>query len=412
MIHENTSALQSASIDDLVYTAVFSSDAATKAEARKQIHLRARRRRRGAVVDLSALHDAIGRGEIERRPSPFPRINIRALTYDAARALFRAAMRHDVGAFIFEIARSEIGYTEQRPGEYAACVLAAAMRERIQRAGVHPGRSLPGQREEVGHAGRAGGGDESAGVAHRRSAGRRVLQHRHRHLDARRPRLPDARRTAARELRGHRASDEVHPRAASRRGSRSPSAARSARSASTTRSPTRSAPTWTACKRLLGGTTGISKISVQTGTSHGGVPLPDGSIAQAKIDFERPARDDATSAARSTASPAACSTAPRRCRSRSSTSSPKPRRWRSISPRGFQNMILDAPSFPQEMKDGIREFCFANCLDERKAGRDRRAVRLQDAQESARPVQAADVGDGRRREAADHPASSKTSSSS
>ena len=24
-------------------------------------------------------------------------------------------MRHDVGAFIFEIARSEIGYTEQRP---------------------------------------------------------------------------------------------------------------------------------------------------------------------------------------------------------------------------------------------------------------------------------------------------------
>src|SRR5207237_9079327 len=39
-------------------------------------------------------------------------------------------------------------------------------------------------------------------------------------------------------------------------------------------------------RRLLGNTTGISKISVQTGTSHGGVPLADGSIAQAKIDFE------------------------------------------------------------------------------------------------------------------------------
>jgi len=33
------------------------------------------------------------------------------------------------------------------------------------------------------------------------------------------------------------------------------------------------------------GVTGISKISVQTGTTHGGVVLPDGSIAQIKLDF-------------------------------------------------------------------------------------------------------------------------------
>jgi hypothetical protein len=31
---------------------------------------------------------------------------------------------------------------------------------------------------------------------------------------------------------------------------------------------------------------GISKISIQTGTSHGGVPLPDGSVAEVKIDFD------------------------------------------------------------------------------------------------------------------------------
>jgi fructose/tagatose bisphosphate aldolase len=30
---------------------------------------------------------------------------------------------------------------------------------------------------------------------------------------------------------------------------------------------------------------GLSKISVQTGTSHGGVPLPDGSIADVSLDF-------------------------------------------------------------------------------------------------------------------------------
>jgi hypothetical protein len=35
---------------------------------------------------------------------------------------------------------------------------------------------------------------------------------------------------------------------------------------------------------------------------------------------------------------------------------------------GFQNMVLDAPSFPEEMKREITEFCFANAADERKPG--------------------------------------------
>jgi len=37
---------------------------------------------------------------------------------------------------------------------------------------------------------------------------------------------------------------------------------------------------------LTGRLDGISKVSVQTGTSHGGVVLPDGSIAKVKLDFE------------------------------------------------------------------------------------------------------------------------------
>src|SRR4051812_23909183 len=136
MIHENVQSLNDsvanggpAAIDDLAYTAVFSSDAATKAEARRQIHTRARQS--GAVASsIYPLYSAIGRGEV--RSFTTPAFNIRALTYDSARALFRAAMRHNAGAFIFEIARSEIGYTEQRPAEYAACVLAAALREGFQ----------------------------------------------------------------------------------------------------------------------------------------------------------------------------------------------------------------------------------------------------------------------------------------
>ncbi|MGZ7039075.1 MAG: hypothetical protein ACXVJO_12960, partial [Thermoanaerobaculia bacterium] len=74
MIHESRSTLENAIakagadlrtslIDDLVYTAVFSGDAATKAEARKQIHLLARRA--GAISSsIFPLYDAIGRGDL------------------------------------------------------------------------------------------------------------------------------------------------------------------------------------------------------------------------------------------------------------------------------------------------------------------------------------------------------------
>ena len=51
------------------------------------------------------------------------------MSYYTARAAFRAAKKIDAGAIIFEIARSEIGYTEQRPHEYAAMITAAALRE-------------------------------------------------------------------------------------------------------------------------------------------------------------------------------------------------------------------------------------------------------------------------------------------
>jgi len=58
-----------------------------------------------------------------------PAMNLRTLTYDSARAVFRAARRTNAGAFIFEIARSEVDYTEQRPLEFASCVMLAAIRE-------------------------------------------------------------------------------------------------------------------------------------------------------------------------------------------------------------------------------------------------------------------------------------------
>lgn len=79
----------------------------------------------------ASIHDlylARGRGDV---PMTFttPAFNLRALSYHAARAMFRSANKINAGAFIFEIARSEIGYTAQRPAEYATNIIAAAIAE-------------------------------------------------------------------------------------------------------------------------------------------------------------------------------------------------------------------------------------------------------------------------------------------
>ena len=113
-------------IDALAHTAAFGSTPEIKGTARWVI--RALASAKG--VRPSSIHDlylAMGRGEAGG--FTVPAMNIRMATYYTARAVFRAANQAGAGAFIFEIARSEIGYTEQRPHEYAAVVLAAALRE-------------------------------------------------------------------------------------------------------------------------------------------------------------------------------------------------------------------------------------------------------------------------------------------
>jgi len=90
---------------------------------------------RGAALDLgivpASIHDlymARGRGEVAPTFT-VPAMNLRVLPFLAARAVFRNAIAIDASAFIFEIARSEIGYTDQRPAEYMAQILAAAIAE-------------------------------------------------------------------------------------------------------------------------------------------------------------------------------------------------------------------------------------------------------------------------------------------
>jgi fructose/tagatose bisphosphate aldolase len=84
----------------------------------------------GAGIHPASIHDlymAMGRGEVGG--FTVPAINVRAMAYTTARAVVRAAKKLDAGAVIFEIARSEVGYTAQRPHEYSAVIVAAALRE-------------------------------------------------------------------------------------------------------------------------------------------------------------------------------------------------------------------------------------------------------------------------------------------
>jgi fructose-bisphosphate aldolase class II len=65
----------------------------------------------------------VARGKGDVPPVTVPAMNIRGASYDTARAIFRTAKKLNGGAFILEIARSEIAYTEQRPSEYVAVML-------------------------------------------------------------------------------------------------------------------------------------------------------------------------------------------------------------------------------------------------------------------------------------------------
>jgi fructose/tagatose bisphosphate aldolase len=348
-------------IDQLVHTAVFG-DGDAKAEARRTIHLEARRS--GAVSSsIYPLYMAIGRGEMDRAFT-VPAFNIRALTYDAARALFRVAMRHDVGAFIFEIARSEIGYTEQRPGDYAACVLAAALAE-----GFKGPVFIQGDHFQASAKKWATTEGQAAEMKALESLIDEALAAEFYNIDIDTSTLVDLDFPTRDEQ--QRANYEGTAHLTKYIREREPNGitvsvgGEIGEVGKYNTHPEEVRAYADGLKRLLGGLTGISKISVQTGTSHGGVPLADGSIAQAKIDFE--VLRETTHICREEYGMAGAvqhgaSTLPESVFNKF----PEAEAVEIHLATGFQNMILDAPMLPQDIKDGIRDYCFEHCLDERK----------------------------------------------
>jgi len=118
---------------------------------------------------------------------------------------------------------------------------------------------------------------------------------------------------------------------------------------------------------LLGqGIKGISKISVQTGTTHGGVVLPDGKIASVELDFDtlrelsKVAREEYNM---SGAVQHGASTLP----NEAFHLFPEVGTAEVHLATGFQNIIYDSPSFPQDLMQKINKHLLAEYSDERKS---------------------------------------------
>jgi fructose/tagatose bisphosphate aldolase len=237
----------------------------------------------------SSIHDlymARGRGEL---PETFtvPAINLRALTFDAASAVFRAAKSMDAGAFIFEIARSEMGYTDQRPSEYTTSVLAAAMAEGFtgpvflqgdhfqvsaKRYESNPDTEVQAVRDLTQEAIAAGFFNIDIDTSTLVDLSKSSLPEQQ-ELNTRLSAMYTA---LIRSLQPQGVTISVGGEIGEVGGHNSTVEELRAYMDGYNAALAKEAP----------GAVGLSKISVQTGTSHGGVVLPDGSIAQVSVDFD------------------------------------------------------------------------------------------------------------------------------
>jgi len=242
---------------------------------------------------INDLYLARGRGET---PANFtvPAMNLRALTFDCARAVFRAAAALEAGALLFEIARSEIGYTDQRPAEYTSSVLAAAIKEgcrgpvfiqgdhfqvNAKRYAKDPEAEVNAVKELTAEALNAGFFNIDIDTS--------TL------VDLSRPSIPEQQAVNT----GRCAELTAYIRALEPKGvtvSVGGEIGEVGGKNSTETELRAFVDGYRADlleqkvdkRRKRGGLAGISKISIQTGTSHGGVVLPDGTMASVAVDFD------------------------------------------------------------------------------------------------------------------------------
>lgn len=316
-------------------------------------------------ASINDLYMARGRGECGG--FTVPAINVRMLAYDTARAIFRAAWAGKAGAIILEIARSEIAYTEQRPAEYVSVMIGAALRE---------GYTLPlfiqGDHCQVNHkkyqADPAGEvGEVKKLIAEEVGAG-------FYNIDVDTSTLVDLSHASLEEQQRlnyeHAAEITAFIREHEPQGvtvSVGAEIGEVGMKNSTVEELHAFMRGYNRSIAALGNHPGISKISVQTGTSHGGVVLPDGSMADVKLDLQalaalsRVAREEYGLAG---AVQHGASTLP----SNAFGNFPRIETAEIHLATNFQNIVFDHPRLPAELKDRIRSWLDENAAGERKSG--------------------------------------------
>lgn len=126
VVMKDESKLREFGIDYLIYSAVLSDDAQVRHLCR--VYIRKLAKKMGVFsASIYPLYKAIGEGNVHG--FTVPAMNVRTLTYDVAREVFKKEIQHEASAFIFEISRSEMKYTDQTQDEVAVCILAAAIKE-------------------------------------------------------------------------------------------------------------------------------------------------------------------------------------------------------------------------------------------------------------------------------------------
>ena len=356
--------LRGSLIDHLVYSAVLSGDAGVKQAARWLI------RRAGVKLgvlpsSIQPLYEAMGRGDV--KGFTVPAINIRGLTYETAQAVFRAGLKGSVGPILFEIARSEIGYTEQRPDEYACAITAAAIK-----TGWRGPLFLQGDHFQIGV--KKFAVEPQKEVDSVKELIREAIEAGFYNIDIDSSTLVDLSKPTEEEQQRNNfaiAADitafirQIQPKGVEVSVGGEIGEVGSKNS------------TVGELRAFMGGyrqeldkrgkgLKGISKISVQTGTSHGGVVLPDGSIAKVKLDFDT--LQTLSEAARkeygmSGAVQHGASTLP----DEAFDNFPKRGTAEVHLATAFQNMIYDSTFFPAPLREKIYEYVRSDLAGEKGA---------------------------------------------
>jgi fructose/tagatose bisphosphate aldolase len=365
LVISDEAAFRDAGIRDVVWSATFSQDEAT-VETARWIVWEASQELGARSASIHDFYMARARGEYSG--FTVPAINLRTQVFDMARAGFTAAMELDAGSVIFELARSEQEYTFQRPAEYITSVLAGAIA-----AGWHGPVFVQGDHYQF-NAGKYKADPEGVTETLRKATAN-ALSVGYGNIDIDSSTLVDLSFESLDEQQktNYTRAAELSAliRANQDAGLMVSIGGEIGEVGKQNSTPDELRAYLDGYRKELDARAGkdaigLSKVSVQTGTSHGGVPLPGGGVAEVKLDFEtlKVLGEVCRQYGLAGAVQHGASTLPDELFHRF----PQVETAEIHLATGFQNSLYEHPAFPADLYGKIEAFCVENCADERKAG--------------------------------------------